>query len=91
MSKRSTEHEAIRSVGGDAVRTYTVKDDDKVLAEHIPAEEVCEVMAAAGGHASIFDDEDGSLVVADTDGNPATIAALEMLLDDYEASKDHGR
>ena len=67
-----------------AQRTYTVKDDDNVLAEHIAADEVCELMADIDGHASIYDDEDGSLVVADTDGDPATIAALAMLLEDHE-------
>jgi hypothetical protein len=68
-------------------RTYTVKDNDRVLAEHVPAAEVL----AVSGHASIFDDEDGSLVVPDTDGEPATLGALEALLEDHEATATRGR
>jgi hypothetical protein len=76
-----------RPEAGPKPRTYTVTDNGAVLAEHIPAEEVCEVMATAGGHASIVDDEDGSILVAHTDGNPATLAALEALLADYETTR----
>jgi len=69
------------------VKTYTVRDDNRVIAEHLDAAEVVDLMSEIGGHASISDDADGSLVVADTDGEPETIAALGSLLEDYETRR----
>lgn len=72
-------HVPIRSV-----RTYTVHSPKKKLATGVLAEEACEVAADAGGHLTIVDDMTGNVVVADTDGDVATIASLEALLVDYE-------
>lgn len=70
--------------GLDALVTYTIMDDDVCLAKGVSADDACEVMAEHGGHASILDDRDGSVVVADTDGSMATLAALPARLEDHE-------
>jgi hypothetical protein len=72
--------------GDDAV-TYAVMDNGKVLARGAPAEEVAAAMRRAKprGDATVIDERDGTVVIAGTDGDEATLAMVETLLEDHES------
>ncbi len=66
--------------------TYTVLGPaEEVMAQFVPAEAVAALIRRARGDASVFDDRDGYLVIAGTDGAPATLDMVETLLVDHDA------
>jgi hypothetical protein len=72
--------------------TYTVLGpSDEVLARYVTSDGVAAFVRRARGDASVVDDRDGNRVIAGTDGAPETLAMIETLLDDYEASHEVAR
>ena len=70
-----------------ASATYTVLGAaDEVMARFVTADAVSALLHRARGDALVFDDRDGNRVIAGTDGAPATLAMVEPLLDDNEAT-----
>lgn len=57
-------------------------------ASGLKADEVAEVVDDLDGDASVVDELTDTVVVSATDGRPATLAALESLLRDYEVDPE---
>ena len=68
--------------------SYTVKTGRRIHGKNLPASEVAGVLEEHP-HAEVVDEVRRRIVIADTDGNPATIAAVPDLLADYERAHEN--